>query len=89
MTNTPCTRPRAAEAAIEMDRSSLQGGHGKGLQDVIAAVKSTAGSSVRILSGTGSVIYHHGGGVEKKDEAPTIGGTLVEWRIPVLAHERR
>lgn len=76
-------------AAIQMDRTSLQGGHGKGLQDVIRAVETTPGSSVRILSGTGSVLYHHGGRVEKKDETLHIGGTLVEWRIPVGTHERR
>ncbi|MFT4148605.1 MAG: hypothetical protein QM656_00285 [Paracoccaceae bacterium] len=76
-------------AAIEMDRTSLQGGHGKGLQDVIRAVETTPGSSVRILSGTGSVLYHHGGRIEKKDEALHIGGTLVEWRIPVGTHEKQ
>lgn len=76
-------------AAIEMDRTSLQGGHGKGLQDVIGAVETTPGSSVRILSGTGSVLYHHGGRIEKKDETLHIGGTLIEWRIPVGNHENR
>ncbi|EYR84262.1 hypothetical protein [Shinella sp. DD12] len=77
------------EAAIEMDRTSLQGGHGKGLQDVIRAVETTPGSSVRILSGTGSVLYHQGGRIEKKDETLHIGGTLIEWRIPVGNHEKR
>lgn len=76
-------------AAIEMDRTSLQGGHGKGLQDVIRAVETVPGSSVRILSGTGSVLYHHGGRIEKKDETLHIGGTLVEWRIPVGTHEKK
>jgi len=70
-------------AAIEMDRTSLQGGHGKGLQDVIRPVTSTPGASVRILSGTGSVLYHHDGSLAKKDEKLHIGGTLIEWRIPV------
>lgn len=75
-------------AAIELDRTSLQGGHGKGLQDVIRAVETTPGSSVRILSGTGSVLYHHDGRIEKKDETLHIGGTLIEWRIPVGNHKK-
>lgn len=75
-------------AAIEMDRTSLDGGHGKGLQDVIAVVETTARSSVRILSGTGSVIYRCGGHIEKQDHSLHIGGTLIEWRIPVGTHER-
>jgi hypothetical protein len=77
------------EAALAVDRTSLEGGHGKGLQDVVAVVRSTAGSSVRILSGTGTVLYHYNGLVEKKDEMLHIGGTLVEWRIPVRIHEDR
>lgn len=77
------------EAALAVDRTSLGGGHGKGLQDVVAVVRSTAGSSVRILSGTGSILYTYNGLVEKKDEALHIGGTLIEWRIPVKSHEDR
>jgi len=77
------------QAAIRIDRTSLQGGHGKGLQDVIAPVEGTPGSSVRILSGNGSVLYDHSGNIEKKDEALHIGGTLIEWRLPVGTHERQ
>jgi hypothetical protein len=71
------------EAAIKVDRTSLEGGHGKGLQDVVAVVKAVPGSQVRILSGTGSVIYHASGDTSCKDEAQHLGGTLIEWTIPV------
>lgn len=77
------------EAAIQLDRTSLDGGHGKGLQDVVAVVESVPGASVRILSGTGRVIYHHDGRTEKRDEPLHIGGTLIEWTIPVGSHDGR
>ena len=43
-------------AALEVDRTSLQGGHDKGLRDVITVVKAfkDKGARVRILSGTES-----------------------------------
>lgn len=71
------------EAAIKLDRSSLSGGHGKGLQDVVAVVHAVPGAQVRILSGTGSVIYTADGRTTCRDEAQHLGGTLIEWTIPV------
>ncbi|WP_152492625.1 hypothetical protein [Roseovarius sp. THAF27] len=74
---------RLIAAAIQFDRTSLEGGHGKGLQDVVTPVDKTVGAKVRLLSGTGKVTYHNGGGVKLEDETLHIGGTLVEWTIPV------
>lgn len=74
-------------AALEFDRTSLSGGHGKGLQDVVTPIKETRGAKVRILSGTGSIIYHYGGRVERSDERLHLGGTLVEWTIPVNSYQ--
>ncbi|WP_226557790.1 hypothetical protein [Salipiger thiooxidans] len=71
------------EAAIEVDRTSLDGGHGKGLQDVVAVVQGRPGAKVRILSGKGRVLYYDDHTVELKDEALHLGGTLIEWTIPV------
>jgi len=77
---------RLIEAALRVDRSSLKGGHGKGLQDVIAPVDKIKGSRVRILSGTGGIIYYHGVKIERRDETQHLGGTLLEWTIPVDSH---
>ena len=74
-------------AALEVDRTSLAGGHGKGLQDVVEVVRGFAGSQVRILSGRGSIIYYSSEHIEVEDHALHLGGTLVEWTIPVREFE--
>lgn len=74
---------RLIEAALEVDRTSLQGGHGKGLQDVIAVAQNITGAEVRILSGTGQVLYRSDGTKVLRDETLHLGGTLIEWTIPV------
>ncbi|UZD90330.1 hypothetical protein [Cognatishimia activa] len=73
------------QAALEVDRTSLEGGHGKGLQDVVSLVDGFEGAKVRILSGTGELLYLKGGTVELRDHESHIGGTLVEWTIPTHA----
>lgn len=77
------------EAAIKVDRTSLDGGHGKGLQDVIAVVHTVPGAQVRILSGTGSILYKKDKATIRRDEAQHLGGTLIEWTIPVGAPQEK
>lgn len=79
---------RLIEAALEADRSSLEGGHGKGLKDVIAPIEHIPNSKVRILSGKGQVLYRNNETIERRDEQLHLGGTLIEWTIPVGSHLR-
>ena len=73
------------EAAIEVSRTSLTGGHGKGLKDVVAPVTGLRGGKVRILSGRGRYLCYGDGTTEKSDGDLHIGGTLIEWTIPTGA----
>ncbi|EEW24043.1 hypothetical protein [Rhodobacter ferrooxidans] len=70
------------EAAIEVSRTSRDGGHGKGLKDVVAPVTGLEGGRVRILSGRGCYLCYGDGTIEKSDSDLHIGGTLIEWTIP-------
>lgn len=76
---------RLIEAAIDVSRTSLKGGHGKGLSDVVAPILGNQSARVRILSGKGSLICYGDGDVERRDESLHVGGTLIEWTIPAVA----
>lgn len=71
------------EAALEVSRTSLTSGHGQGLTDVLAPVEELKGGRVRVLSGRGQVSYSYGSHIEKKEHCQHLGGTLIEWTIPV------
>lgn len=73
---------RTIEAAIDVSRTSMSGGHGKGLKDVVTPVDLIRGAKVRLLSANGSVLYSDGRCIERRDEMLHIGGTLIEWTIP-------
>lgn len=73
------------KAALEVDRTSLSGGHGKGLQDVVAPVHDLADGSVRILSGRGAILHSSGETKVTADRLLHLGGTLIEWTIPVVS----
>ncbi|RPE63079.1 hypothetical protein EDD53_2674 [Pacificibacter maritimus] len=73
------------EAALKVSRTSRSDGHGQGLRDIVAPVESMAGAKLRILSGCGEVLYRQGEQISKRDRSNHIGGTLVEWTIPVGA----
>ena len=71
------------EAALEVSRTSLTSGHGQGLRDVVSPVDQLEGGRVRILSGKGQVLYEKGGKLGKVERTQHLGGTLIEWTIPV------
>lgn len=75
------------KAALEVDRTSLSGGHGKGLQDIVEVVRNFEGADVRIFSGKGTLHYTQGRTMVLKDHSMHIGGTLIEWTIPVMTKE--
>ena len=71
------------EAALEVSRTSLTSGHGQGLNDVISPVDQLGCGQVRILSGKGQVLYECGGKCSKIERSQHLGGTLIEWTIPI------
>lgn len=70
------------EAAMEASRTSLTDGHGQGLCDIMRPVESPEGGSLKILSGRGQVLYARGK-IRKTEHRLHLGGTLIEWAIPV------
>ncbi|MCH2164340.1 MAG: hypothetical protein MK098_06775 [Marinovum sp.] len=72
-------------AAIQTSRTSRSSsdGRGKGLGQIVSIARELDDSSVRILSGNGQVIYRQEDDVEVSTLEKHIGGTLIEWRIPV------
>lgn len=71
------------EAALEVSRTSLTSGHGQGLLDVVSPVDQLGGGCVRILSGRGQVLYEKDQKIVKIERSQHLGGTLIEWTIPV------
>ena len=71
------------EAALEVSRTSLTSGRGQGLKDVLSPVDVLGTGKVRILSGKGQVGYSPGGAITKRENSLHLGGTLIEWTIPV------
>ncbi len=71
------------EAALEVSRTSLTSGHGQGLRDVLSPIDVYQAGRVRILSGKGQLSYSPDGTVKKQENGLHLGGTLIEWTIPV------
>ncbi len=71
------------EAALEVSRTSGTPGSGQGLRDVVSPVDQLGGGRVRILSGKGQVLYEKHGKLAKVEQSQHLGGTLIEWTIPV------
>ncbi|MCZ4258835.1 hypothetical protein O4H53_25105 [Sulfitobacter sp. G21635-S1] len=75
---------RMIAAAIEVSRTSKnrENGRGQGLADVLSPVSQTSGGRVRILSGSGEMLYRRDGDMELKELSRHVGGTLIEWCLP-------
>jgi len=73
------------EAALKVSRTSeaMGSGHGQGLRDILSPVEETGSGSVRILSGRGGILYDKAKGVQRIQLSSHIGGTLIEWTLPV------
>jgi hypothetical protein len=71
------------EAALQVSRTSRSSGHGQGLSDIMAPINGVVGARLRILSGRGELLYDANGNVRKKERVTHIGGTLIEWTLPV------
>lgn len=73
-------------AALEVGRTQTNLPHrGKGLGQIQAAIRDVPGSRLRILSGKGAVTVDSDGQIQDRTHSRHIGGTLIEWSLPVSA----
>ncbi|MES0861575.1 hypothetical protein ABLN87_04385 [Ruegeria sp. SCPT10] len=73
----------AAALAVSRTSKSKIMGRGQGLSDVVAPIDELGVGRVRILSGGGGILYKNEGDIELLSLGKHIGGTLIEWCIPV------
>ena len=72
------------EAALELSRTRMeQGRRGKGLMQVINPAIKIPDAKVRIFSGFGQIEVFSKDRIDKRENSYHIGGTLIEWTIPV------
>ena len=72
-------------AALEVARTSKGSGRGQGFRDIVAPIDQLGSGKLRILSGKGEILYTSGGSVVKTEKTMHVGGTLIEWTVPVGA----
>lgn len=73
-------------AAFELGKTrTLQGERGKGLRDMLNVLDEAGSGYIRVLSGHGDYLVDSEGVVDKMRHSSHIGGTLVEWSIPIDA----
>lgn len=74
------------EGAVEVGRTSTGlAGRGKGLKQMVEVIDNAGSGNIRIISGRGDVTIDHQNVVEKSNLSSHIGGTLIEWSIPIDA----
>jgi len=74
----------AIAGAFEIGKSRThKAERGKGLATMAKVVEGRSGGYLRILSGMGDVTIYHDGSCTKRSFNSHIGGTMVEWSIPV------
>jgi hypothetical protein len=73
---------RLIELALSADTSNARQSHrGNGLSEMANAVSELPGSELRIWSRNGTVVLKNGEDIQVRHRSPSIGGTLVEWRL--------
>lgn len=74
------------DAAFALGRTRTQKSErGKGLADILSVLKHTKAGHVRVLSGKGDHITYADQTVEKHLHGSHVGGTLIEWSLPIHA----
>ncbi|MDO6458963.1 hypothetical protein Q4560_15685 [Celeribacter halophilus] len=74
------------DAAFELGKTrTKQDERGKGLHDMQSVLQKAGSGYLRVISGNGDFKLWHTGEVEKFRHGSHIGGTLVEWSIPIDA----
>jgi len=83
--------PRHAEfiqAAMALGRSKTKDEHrGRGLQDLRSFVDNAGTGSLTIFSSRGQFEYRAGGKESLTNHDKSLGGTLIEWTVPLAALE--
>lgn len=73
-------------AAFEIGKTSTEKSErGKGLKDMLDVLSAAGSGHLRVVSGQGDYTAYADGTVEKGLHGSHIGGTLVEWSIPIHA----
>ena len=73
-------------AALELGKTRTElPERGKGLRDMANVTKCAGAGYFRVISGNGDFTAHADERVEKHIHSSHIGGTLIEWSIPVYA----
>ncbi|HNP66162.1 MAG TPA: hypothetical protein PKH39_19705 [Woeseiaceae bacterium] len=74
------------DTAVDIGRTRTgKNERGKGLRDIVNVVERTGAGYVRIISGKGDYRRFFDGKVEKAQHGSHIGGTMIEWSIPINA----
>lgn len=74
------------EGAFAIGRSrTFEGKRGKGLAKMQEAISLAGDGYLRVLSGKGDVTLSGSATIKKTDHRSHIGGTLIEWSIPIAA----
>lgn len=74
------------EGAFEVGRTRTKlSQRGKGLRQMHDIIVKADAGTMRILSGHGDILLNKAGVVEKSTYSSHVGGTLIEWSIPVDA----
>jgi len=90
MTKPERTDADVIEGAIEYGRSQTElEERGNGLWTICDVVRELKGSSVRIVSGRGEVIWSLGRPVSKKNFVNPFCGTLIEWTLVLPPEDER
>ncbi|WP_306047623.1 hypothetical protein, partial [Nioella sp. MMSF_3534] len=80
------TQSNIIESAFEVGRTRTGlSERGKGLDKMREAIRSAGGGYIRVISGMGDVTLGPTETVRKIEHSAHIGGTLVEWSIPIDA----
>jgi hypothetical protein len=80
--NVTPSESQIVRAATQLYRTSTdQPGRGRGFQSMKAFIDLCEDGELRVLSNRGVYIYAHSGERTLPDQAESLGGTLVQWRI--------
>jgi hypothetical protein len=74
------------DAAFELGKTRTdKDERGKGLKDMQNVIQQAGAGYIRVISGQGDYTLNSAGAVEKRRHGSHIGGTLIEWSIPISA----
>jgi hypothetical protein len=82
----PTSDASVIEGAFEVGRTRTKlKERGKGLHQMHEIIVKAGAGAMRILSGRGDILLNKGGVIAKTTHSSHIGGTMIEWSIPINA----